>query len=210
MKLFLKHACDPICIFRSFKVALVIGTLHGIINHFDEVIDGTLTTTNIIQILITYLIPYSVATYGSAMQARYMELAGGKKAGSEKQGEGPGDRTDRPPGATSCAWEDDSETGERKTQLTAQERLRLFFRYAQDPVCVGRAIKVALVIGTIIVLLNHFDAIMDGTVSRTNILQMLITYTVPFCVSTYGAAMQACHIELTEQGDQGEGTGQDP
>ncbi len=74
MRLFFKHACDPVCIKRSIKVALVIGTILLIINHYDELVYGTLNTTNIVQIGLTYLVPYFVATFGSAMQARHIEL----------------------------------------------------------------------------------------------------------------------------------------
>lgn len=72
--IFLKHATDKICIKRSIKVSLVVGTILALINQYDAIFFGTLTSTNIIQILITYLVPYGVATFGSAMQARHMEI----------------------------------------------------------------------------------------------------------------------------------------
>ena len=74
MKLFLKHATDRVCVYRSIKVALVVGTVLGIINHYDAIIYGTLAPTNIFQILLTYLVPYCVSTFGSAMQGRHIEL----------------------------------------------------------------------------------------------------------------------------------------
>ncbi len=36
--------------------------------------NGALTAAVIFQILLTYLVPYGVAAYGSAMQARHIEL----------------------------------------------------------------------------------------------------------------------------------------
>ncbi len=74
MKLFLKHATDRVCVYRSIKVALVVGTVLGIINHYDAIFYGTIASTNIYQILLTYLVPYCVSTFGSAMQARHIEL----------------------------------------------------------------------------------------------------------------------------------------
>jgi thiamine transporter ThiT len=74
MKLFLKHATDRGCVILSIQAALVVGTLLALINHYEHIFRGTLTKINIIQILLTYLVPYSVATFGSAMQARRMEL----------------------------------------------------------------------------------------------------------------------------------------
>lgn len=74
MKLFLKHAFDRVCIYRAVKTALVVGTILALINHYDDIIHGNFTATNVFQMLITYLVPYSVATWGSAMQARHIEM----------------------------------------------------------------------------------------------------------------------------------------
>ena len=74
MKIFLKHAMKRDCVLRSLKVAVIVGTILAIINHYDAIFYRDLTKTDIIQILITYLVPYSVATYGSASEARCMEL----------------------------------------------------------------------------------------------------------------------------------------
>ncbi len=81
MKLFFKHACDVVCIKRSIKVALFVGTILLFINHFDEILHGTLTGTNIFQIILTYFVPFCVSTFGSAMQARHIELEDLKKNG---------------------------------------------------------------------------------------------------------------------------------
>ncbi len=75
MKLFLKYAGDKKTVFRSIKVALVVGTLLGLINHYGLIFSGNLTVNEIIQIGITYLVPYSVATFGAASQAKHTELA---------------------------------------------------------------------------------------------------------------------------------------
>jgi len=83
MKLFFKHALERVCVVRAAKTSLVVGTVLALINHSDKLVHGTLTRTNVVQILVTYLVPYSVATFGSAMQARHMELEQlRKKAGA--------------------------------------------------------------------------------------------------------------------------------
>ena len=74
MKYFLKHSIDRVCVVRSIKISLVVGTILALINHYEAIFSGTLSATNIFQILLTYLVPYSVATFGSAMQARHIEL----------------------------------------------------------------------------------------------------------------------------------------
>ncbi len=74
MKLYLKYAKSRVIFIRSIKVALLVGTILAIINHADAILSGNFNTTNTIQILLTYLVPYFVATYGSVEQARHFEL----------------------------------------------------------------------------------------------------------------------------------------
>jgi len=75
-KLFLKYASQRVCILRSLKVALVVGTVLALINHSDAIFSGALTAVSAAQILVTYAVPYSVSTFGSAMQGTHMELQG--------------------------------------------------------------------------------------------------------------------------------------
>jgi len=85
MRSFLKHALDGVCVRRSLKVALVVGTILALINHYNALLCRTVTATDIVQIAITYLVPYSVATFGSAMQARHIELQGLKNSRRAEQ-----------------------------------------------------------------------------------------------------------------------------
>lgn len=85
MKLFLKHARDPVCVKRSIKVAFIVGTVLALINHFDAIFFGEITYTNIFQIVLTYLVPYTVSTYGSAMQARHIDLKDCKERAEKEE-----------------------------------------------------------------------------------------------------------------------------
>ena len=76
MRIFLKYATERVCIIRSLKVALVVGTVLALINHYDQFLSGTINLRLMVQIAVTYAVPYSVSTFGSAMQARHMELQG--------------------------------------------------------------------------------------------------------------------------------------
>lgn len=62
-----------------------------------------------------------------------------------------------------------------------------FFRALMDPVAVKRALQVGAVVGTILVAINHGDAILKG--EMPSILKMMLTYCVPYCVSSYSTAM---------------------
>lgn len=70
-----------------------------------------------------------------------------------------------------------------------------FFQYCLDRqiVLTSISIKVALVVGTILALINHFDSIVTLSLGKTQIIQILITYFVPYCVATFGGAKRACH-----------------
>lgn len=52
---------------------------------------------------------------------------------------------------------------------------------------VRRATKVALVVGTLLVAINHGDAILAGTASLDQVLKMMLTMLVPYGVSTYSS-----------------------
>ena len=56
---------------------------------------------------------------------------------------------------------------------------------------VVRSLKVALVVGTALNLINQGDAMLNN--EHINIFKGLLTYAVPYCVATYGAvsALQA-------------------
>ncbi len=77
-RLFAKYALERRCVARSLKVALVVGTILALINHFDSIVSGSLGPAVTFQILLTYAVPYSVATFGSAMHGVQMELDGRK------------------------------------------------------------------------------------------------------------------------------------
>lgn len=55
-------------------------------------------------------------------------------------------------------------------------------------VCDGvprRSLVVALIVGTILNLINQGDALLNGT--AINIAKIILTYAVPYFVATYGA-----------------------
>ena len=76
MKSFLRYATDRVCVSRALKVALVVGSINGLITQYDAIFSGAFASTNILQIALTYMVPFGVSAYSSAMQARHDELAG--------------------------------------------------------------------------------------------------------------------------------------
>jgi hypothetical protein len=50
-----------------------------------------------------------------------------------------------------------------------------------------RGFKVSAVVGTLLVTINHLPAIWSGDLSRTRLLQIGLTYLVPYCVATWSS-----------------------
>ena len=48
-----------------------------------------------------------------------------------------------------------------------------------------RSSKVALVVGTMLALINHGDAIITNTLTIESIIKIAVSYLVPFSVSTW-------------------------
>ncbi len=79
--------------------------------------------------------------------------------------------------------------------MPAKGRARLFARYAFEKRCVARSLKVALVVGTVLALINHFDSMVSASLGVTETFQIILTYAVPYSVSSFGFAMQAAQME---------------
>jgi hypothetical protein len=54
------------------------------------------------------------------------------------------------------------------------------------PVC-GRAVKIALCVGTILLVINQADVLLGGHFTAFVAAKIGLTYLVPFSVSTYSA-----------------------
>jgi len=50
-----------------------------------------------------------------------------------------------------------------------------------------RAAGVAAVVGTVLVVINHGDAIARGDLSPSRLARIVLTVIVPYCVSTYSS-----------------------
>lgn len=62
---FIKIALMKEVVFMALKMSLIIGSILALINYGDAIFEGTLTRENVCQIILTFLVPYSVSTYSS-------------------------------------------------------------------------------------------------------------------------------------------------
>ena len=63
---------------------------------------------------------------------------------------------------------------------------------------IRRSLFIALGVGSAIMLLNHGDVLLAGTITPQVVVKILVTPCVPFCVSWYGAYAAYRHV-LAEQ-----------
>jgi hypothetical protein len=59
-----------------------------------------------------------------------------------------------------------------------------FWRHALAPSVVRRALGYAVVVGALLIAINHGDALLRGEWSPDRWLKMGLTVLVPYCVST--------------------------
>jgi len=50
-----------------------------------------------------------------------------------------------------------------------------------------RGLKVGVIVGTILTLINYGDVLLAGTMTTTMWWKIAMTYCVPYCVSTYAS-----------------------
>ena len=67
---------------------------------------------------------------------------------------------------------------------------------------VSRAIKVGAIVGTILMAINQGDVLLQGNITAETVAKILLTYCVPYCVSTYASVEAVRSLEKTGGGDR--------
>lgn len=62
-----------------------------------------------------------------------------------------------------------------------------WIRDARHPTVVTRALAYALVVGAILIIINHGDALLAGNISSSRFARMGLTAVVPYFVSTFSS-----------------------
>ena len=62
-----------------------------------------------------------------------------------------------------------------------------FLQLALQPQVMGTASKMALLVGCVLMAINHGAAMMDANMTPERWVQVGLTFMVPYCVSTYSA-----------------------
>lgn len=86
-------------------------------------------------------------------------------------------------------------------KMSLSNRYQEFIQTAATPAILHRSVKVAVIVGTILMLINHGDAIFAGNIDIVRVSKIMLTYLVPFCVSTQ-ASVSATLATKKSQGAQ--------
>ncbi|MEP5763245.1 MAG: nitrate/nitrite transporter NrtS [Halieaceae bacterium] len=54
-----------------------------------------------------------------------------------------------------------------------------------------RSLRVALLVGTVLALINHGDKLLQGSLTSASLLKIVLTYLVPYAVSTWASVQTA-------------------
>ena len=68
-------------------------------------------------------------------------------------------------------------------------RSRDFWHIASSRAVVVRAARVAVVVGTVLACINHGDHVFSLTFDFDTVWRVLLTFCVPYCVSTYSSVL---------------------
>jgi hypothetical protein len=80
--------------------------------------------------------------------------------------------------------------------------MKTFFQAATERSTVATSAKVALVVGTVLALINYGDRVfLRHDMQPLDWIKLFVTYCVPFCVATYGAAKYAVRQDKTNSRD---------
>ncbi len=58
---------------------------------------------------------------------------------------------------------------------------------AREPTVVRWALHIALSVGTLLIAINHGDALLHGDLGVPRLAKMALTVLVPYCVSTFSS-----------------------
>ena len=73
--------------------------------------------------------------------------------------------------------------------------MRRWVRLATSAAVVRRALKFAVVVGAVLISINHGDALLKGEVDGPRVAKMVLTVFVPYAVSTASSVAALMEME---------------
>lgn len=70
-----------------------------------------------------------------------------------------------------------------------------WLKHAVTPSVMQRSVRVSLIVGTLIGAINYGDKILAGSIQSSEWIKAIVTFAVPYIVSTYAAVSTILHME---------------
>jgi hypothetical protein len=77
--------------------------------------------------------------------------------------------------------------------------MRKLLHYWFQQRTVLRAVKVAAIVGPILTLINQYDVLLNGDFSLRVVSKIVLTFLVPYCVSSFSSARAEIEREALQQ-----------
>lgn len=74
-----------------------------------------------------------------------------------------------------------------------------FWQIATSRSVVRRASRIALIVGTILAAINHGDNLLTGAIGPATVMKILLSFCVPYSVSTYSSVLAFRENSITER-----------
>ncbi|NOY37074.1 MAG: hypothetical protein GXO83_05810, partial [Chlorobi bacterium] len=79
--------------------------------------------------------------------------------------------------------------------MTLKEKINFYTRLSAEKAILSRAIRVALLVGIILNLINHPEIFLRFSFQEVHLGRALLTFLVPYCVSTYSSVLSASSLK---------------
>ena len=76
------------------------------------------------------------------------------------------------------------------------QHFKIYCEIAVSPSVIQRALKVALIVGTTLNLINQGEALVTFDLINLNLLKLALTYLVPYSVTTYTAVAMKVEFQM--------------
>ncbi len=77
-------------------------------------------------------------------------------------------------------------------------RVQTYLSMAIERATIFRALRISLIVGTILVAINQGDKIVCGRVDSLCLISSGLTYLVPYCVSTISSVLARTDVQSAE------------
>ena len=65
-----------------------------------------------------------------------------------------------------------------------------------------RGIRVSVIVGPILIAINHWDTLLYGQVTAVIVIKMILTPLIPFCVSVYSSVSTIIRRQKVDAGEE--------